>query len=166
MLPLILPPPFVDPQDVPESMRQLGEDLSETVKSIVEDPKDAVAIVERAANIHWRLGQIHPFADGNGRLARLTTDVIFMSVGLVQIPRWTDTESTGKTEYYTAIRDSQIEQSNRPLAVFLAAREFEALKTESLYISRNRIALRRSQKTSDWGRREATKEALAQYVHD
>ena len=44
---------------------------------------DAAALhpVERAAVLHWRIAHIHPFADGNGRMARLLMNFSLMRDG-------------------------------------------------------------------------------------
>ena len=38
-----------------------------------------------AATFHYRFAAIHPFDDGNGRMARLLTNLILMERGCIQL---------------------------------------------------------------------------------
>lgn len=121
--------PFLDPSQIDEEMARLVPDFNESLYRL--DPTQPIQIIESAANFHWRFGQIHPFADGNGRLARLGNDAILQANGLYQIPHWTNDKAEGRAakrkDYYTAIRDSQIQASDVPLARFLARGQIDAI---------------------------------------
>lgn len=52
-----------------------------------DSPESKMTPVEIAARLQNRLTRIHPFTNGNGRHARLMTDVFFHSRGLA-LPKW------------------------------------------------------------------------------
>ncbi len=82
--------------------------------------------VELAAEIHHRLVAIHPFADGNGRVARLVMNLILMQADYVPaIIRDEDRE-----EYYTALEAAD-EGNIEPL---LAMVEGEVARTLRLML--------------------------------
>jgi Fic family protein len=62
-----------NPLRVPELMAELASDLDSPARD--EHP------VAHAARIHHRLVQIHPWADGNGRTARMLSSVLAMRAG-------------------------------------------------------------------------------------
>ncbi|MCR4263709.1 MAG: Fic family protein, partial [Candidatus Roizmanbacteria bacterium] len=72
-----LPPPA---HDVPELMAKLYAWYSKE--------KESVHPIVLAAEFHYRLVKIHPFIDGNGRIARLLTNLILLKNGypLVIVP--------------------------------------------------------------------------------
>lgn len=51
------------------------------------DSSDSMTVLEIAARLQHRLTWIHPFTNGNGRHARLITDIFFHSRGL-PLPEW------------------------------------------------------------------------------
>jgi Fic family protein len=74
--------------------------------------------VYRAAALHFRLIQIHPFPDGNGRLARLLMQFSLLSAGypMVLIDLQEETHQT----YYKKLEESFRAQSTLPFARALA----------------------------------------------
>jgi len=81
-----LPP---SPLKVPDLMSQLFAGLA-----AINDP------VERAARLHHGISAIHPFADGNGRVARLAMNFILLAAGHQPISIPTDL----RQEYYNALQ--------------------------------------------------------------
>lgn len=63
-----------DASDVPELMRDLLGDVS----AYLSDDTRALTV---AAYLHAVLVDIHPFADGNGRVARLLMNMVLLSMG-------------------------------------------------------------------------------------
>ena len=63
-----------DVTDVPELMRDLLED----VNSYLSDSGSALTV---AAYLHASLVDVHPFADGNGRVARLLMNTVLLAMG-------------------------------------------------------------------------------------
>ena len=76
----------VAPQLVPEHTRNLCKDFE-----YWDSDQSAMAELEIAARLQSRLTYIHPFTNGNGRHARLMTDIFFHSRELA-LPRWPQTQ--------------------------------------------------------------------------
>lgn len=72
----------------------------------------------RAVLGHWMLGYIHPFPNGNGRLARFLMNVMLASGGYP----WTVIRVEDRAGYMSALEDASVEGKIRPLAEFLAGR--------------------------------------------
>lgn len=81
---------YVDPMDVPQRM----EELMNWIRTSEAHP------IELAADFHYKLIRIHPFDDGNGRVARLLTNYILMSHGHSPIIIYTGE----KSKYITALQ--------------------------------------------------------------
>jgi len=72
----------VDAHLIPEQIKLLCGDFS-----YWNSDKSSMPPVEIAARLQNRLTRIHPFTNGNGRHARLITDIFFHSVRL-PLPKW------------------------------------------------------------------------------
>jgi Fic-DOC domain mobile mystery protein B len=64
--------------DVAVGVRGLCEDVKLWIGSVPDIAAGAVASDERAARFHHRLVSIHPFANGNGRHARMMADLLLV----------------------------------------------------------------------------------------
>ena len=62
--------PGIDPASIAVELRKLFDDVS------YQTEKKSLPLDEIAARFHHRLTQIHPFPNGNGRHARLMTDIL------------------------------------------------------------------------------------------
>lgn len=71
-----------DWHSIPEQMKMLIDDIAHWEKT-----KDAPGIFEQSVRIHHRLVKIHPFVNGNGRHARLVSD-IFLFDRDHKLPTW------------------------------------------------------------------------------
>ena len=110
----------------PEWVPQLMDSLEEGIARWMEDDPPEIA----TAKAHFGLISIHPFADGNGRTARLVADLILnlsnhsadgmLSVSGVLLER--------RSEYYAALRESQGPEFLESVDVT----EFVRFHTESL----------------------------------
>lgn len=60
----------IDPSQIPMQLRMLLDDARYWAENKVYPPREA------AARFHHRMVQIHPFPNGNGRHARIATDVM------------------------------------------------------------------------------------------
>ena len=87
---------FAEPLEVAEKMRQLVELVNHNA---VSDAGQAVAM---AANVHYQFVLIHPFDDGNGRMARLLMNLVLIKNGLP--PAIVKTED--KANYFAALRQA------------------------------------------------------------
>jgi Fic family protein len=64
---------YVDPLQVEPQMEELVQ--------FVNDTHSKVHPIERSAIAHYNLVRIHPFDDGNGRLARLLMNMVLLKYG-------------------------------------------------------------------------------------
>lgn len=88
----VRPPPF---QDVPDLVDRVLRNQS------LADPD--ITGLQRAAWLHWALCRIHPFKDGNGRIARLCQDFVLLSNRLVpSVLRSEDRDGA----YYEALEEA------------------------------------------------------------
>ena len=85
---------YVSPMEVPARMQALVDWLGEALA----DPK--LNILTIAARLHHEFVLIHPFDDGNGRVARMLVNYLFLRDGYS--PIIVPTEQ--KTDYLTALR--------------------------------------------------------------
>jgi Fic-DOC domain mobile mystery protein B len=65
----------VAPQEIPSALKNLLDDVRKQIESRSMPPQ------EIAARFHHRLTKIHPFANGNGRHARMMTDLLLEQLG-------------------------------------------------------------------------------------
>ncbi len=85
----------------------------------------------RAVLGHWLVGYIHPYMDGNGRMARFLMNAMLASGGYP----WTVVRVQDRLRYLGALDSASIDLDIEPLASFLA---------ERVEWSRKRTAMRRS----------------------
>ena len=72
---------------------------------------------------HWLFGYIHPYADGNGRMARFVMNALLASGGYP----WTVIPVDNRDAYLAALERASIEQDMEPFARFLAQRVESAM---------------------------------------
>lgn len=72
----------------------------------------------RAVLGHWLFGYIHPYPDGNGRMARFLMNVLLASGGY----SWTVIRVEDRTEYLNALDRASIGVDAQPFASFIAER--------------------------------------------
>jgi Fic family protein len=72
----------------------------------------------RAVLGHWLLGYIHPYMDGNGRMARFLMNAMLASGGYP----WTVVRVEDRTRYLRALDSASIDQDITPFAAFLSER--------------------------------------------
>jgi fido (protein-threonine AMPylation protein) len=78
------------------------------------EPEPAV----RAVLGHWLLGYIHPYPDGNGRMARFLMNAMLASGGYP----WTIIRVDDRNAYLSALDRASIDSDIRPFAKFIAER--------------------------------------------
>lgn len=86
---------------VPEKLNKFCQELNRRRSAI--DPKDVIALYDLSFWAHYELVTIHPWADGNGRTARLLMNLLQMEHGL--IPSKVLKEEKG--EYIQALIDTR-----------------------------------------------------------
>ncbi len=103
------------PHDVPVAMRDLVEDARAQIAA------GLMPVDEIAARFHHRLTRIHPFANGNGRHARLATDLLLEQIGERHFS-WGAADLThagqAREQYIAALRAADA-GDHRPLMEFL-----------------------------------------------
>jgi hypothetical protein len=72
----------------------------------------------RAVLGHWMFGYIHPYPDGNGRMARFLMNAMLASGGYP----WTVVRVEDRKDYLAALDSASIDQDIRPFAGLLAER--------------------------------------------
>jgi len=82
---------------------------------LLEQEKDAGV---RAVLGHWLFGYIHPYADGNGRMARFLMNVMLASGGYP----WTVIRVEDRNAYLDALDRASIDTDIKPFAAFVAQR--------------------------------------------
>ena len=73
---------------------------------------------------HWLFGYIHPWADGNGRIARFVMNALLASGGYP----WTVVRVDDRDAYLASLERASVEQDMEPFARFLAERVELALE--------------------------------------
>lgn len=94
-------------QEVPELMKQVTAELNSKRKG--------AAAVESAVKVHHLVAWIHPFGDGNGRLARLLMNLRLMRAGFPPVI----VEKKVRKSYYDALENAD-EGDYRQLAALVA----------------------------------------------
>ena len=77
-----------------------------------KEPEPAV----RAVLGHWLFGYIHPYPDGNGRMARFLMNSMLASGGY----SWTVIKVETRTAYLSALDRASIDMDIQPFAKFIA----------------------------------------------
>lgn len=72
----------------------------------------------RAVLGHWLFGYIHPYPDGNGRMARFLMNAMLASGGY----RWTVIRIKDREAYLSALESASVHSDVRPFAAFIAKR--------------------------------------------
>jgi Fic family protein len=94
---------FVQPGDVAERMHELLNKTNAAIDAIKANRKDAPHPIDVAIRFHLDYVIIHPFYDGNGRTARILTNLLLISFGYP--PFWI--KENEKDRYSRYIADIQ-----------------------------------------------------------
>jgi len=89
-------------------------DLSTLFDLLEHESESAV----RAVLGHWLIGYIHPYADGNGRIARFLMNAMLALGGYP----WTVIRVDDRTEYFSCLETASVENDIQPFASFIAER--------------------------------------------
>lgn len=94
---------FVAPELVVDRMHDLLNRTNAAIDAIQSDAKNAPHPIDVALQFHLEYLEIHPFYDGNGRTARILTNLILIALGYT--PFWITTKE--RSIYYNYISDIQ-----------------------------------------------------------
>ncbi len=99
---------------VPPRAEAVRPAMDALFRLLQEEPEPAV----RAVLGHWALGPIHPWPDGNGRMARFLMNLMLAAGGFV----WTVIRVEDRAGYLAALEKASAGQDIRPFADFIAER--------------------------------------------
>ncbi|MBF4472267.1 Fic family protein [Flavobacterium sp. HJJ] len=102
---------FVAPEDVPSKIHALLNKTNASIDLIHANKKNAPHPIDVAMEFHLEYLDIHPFYDGNGRTARILTNLILISLGYN--PFWINEKD--RKIYYNYISDIQGYGGNKEL---------------------------------------------------
>ncbi len=105
---------FMEASSVPASLTELLDWLSE------HENNQEIHPLVKVTYFHYKLLSIHPFLDGNGRIARLFMNIMFMSFGYLPIL----IKPTDRIDYYKALEAADNDDLS-PLTKFIAERQLE-----------------------------------------
>lgn len=103
-----------DSRHVPPN-REVVRDAMPVLFDLLEEEEEASV---GAVLGHWMLGYVHPFSDGNGRLARFLMNVMLASGGYP----WTVIRVEDRAAYMSALESASVETDIGPFAGFVAER--------------------------------------------
>jgi len=118
-----------------------SEVLREAMPALFDLIENEPAASVRAVLGHWLFGYVHPFPDGNGRIARFLMNTLLAGGGYP----WTVIRVEDRTEYLAALETASVASDLRPFAKFVA-KQVQRTKARSPRTSapRNRKTKRRS----------------------
>lgn len=90
----------------PEKVSTLMRVLTEEVSRMEAGP------VTRATALHWGFVHVHPYKDGNGRVARLLMNVVLGAGGFP----WTTIRADQKNAYFAALEHAHVAENYVPFA--------------------------------------------------
>lgn len=96
---------------VPPASEQLMDCMSALKECIAEEDSFAV----KAILGHWLFGYIHPYFDGNGRMARLLMNFLMIVGGY----RWVVVKREGRDQYLAALEAASVEKNVTPFLNFI-----------------------------------------------
>lgn len=104
------------PDKIPDMMKDFISELNKK--------NNEIHPVELAAWAHFQLVNIHPFIDGNGRTARLLTNLILLKAGyaVIIIP------PIVRADYIEALKQAQTRHNTKAFINFISEMEFESMK--------------------------------------
>ncbi len=95
--------------------RESVPDAMQALFGLLEGEKEPAV---RAVLGHWMLGYIHPWMDGNGRMARFAMNLMLASGGYP----WTVIRVEDRADYLAALESASVDRDVEPFARFVAAR--------------------------------------------
>lgn len=112
---------FPDYKKVPDLLEQLCKSVNEKIDIVIGNE-----ILKLAADIHYNFVNIHPFADGNGRTARLLMNYIQLYHNEPLIKIFTE----DRTEYIDALNETEEKENLEVFREFVLKQEVKFLKAE------------------------------------
>jgi Fic/DOC family len=123
---------FVASKDVPAALDELFHWLKGLPRDLGPTPKG----IKLAAEAHYRLVHIHPFADGNGRISRLFMNAVLLAAGFPMASIMPGMEPV----YFAALRAGDRGQGLELLERIVAEAVWRSLDIADAVIGRGRAA--------------------------
>ena len=99
------PPPFYE----------ISENMKEFI-DMLNNNSDELHPIEFAAQVHYDFVWIHPFEDGNGRMARLLLNLVLVKSGYP----FAVIQSVDKKRYLKTLRQMDLEREFEPFLIYIA----------------------------------------------
>jgi Fic family protein len=99
---------------VPPRSETVADGMNALFELLEKETEPAV----RAVLGHWLVGYVHPYPDGNGRMARFLMNAMLASGGYP----WTVVRVEDRTRYLARLETASVEMNVGPFAAFLAER--------------------------------------------
>lgn len=99
---------------VPPRWEAVRDAMPALFDMIEKEPEPSV----RAVLGHWLFGYVHPYPDGNGRMARFLMNAMLASGGYA----WTVIRVEDRDAYFAALESASVRQDIAPFAGFVAER--------------------------------------------
>ena len=112
---------YLSYQKVPSRLEEFCQWLNAERKSLNKD--DIEKVYDLSFETHYRLVEIHPWADGNGRMSRLVMNMIQYEFGVV--PSIVKKES--RKQYITSLEQSEEEERSDKFRAFMLKHHSENL---------------------------------------
>lgn len=138
---------YMNYQKVPMKLDELCSDLNQKRRELL-DVDDDVAKYILSFDTHFKLVTIHPWVDGNGRMARLVMNLLQYEFGLMP----SKIQKENKAEYIQALIDSRERESLEPIREFLLSEHIANLAREIAEYKRslvNESVLKMSERKSE-----------------
>lgn len=104
-------------REVPREMQSLAQDIRKTLSEKINSDQERF---HNLARIHYLFIRIHPFDDGNGRIARAVTDQLSIFYGfppaMAGYPRH---DSRRRDSYHRAIKSCATDTTCHDLSVWI-----------------------------------------------
>ncbi len=112
---------FPDYKKVPELLNQLCQSVNERLEAVKKED-----ILKLASDLHYNFVNMHPFADGNGRTARLLMNYIqlYHDEPLIKI------FSENRTEYIDALNETENKEDINIFREFIGKQQLKFLHAE------------------------------------
>lgn len=94
------------------------ETVRDAMPALFELLENETAASVRAVLGHWLFGYVHPYPDGNGRIARFLMNVMLASGGYP----WTVIRVDDREDYMAALESASVKMDIKPFARFVAER--------------------------------------------
>ena len=107
---------------VPPRWQAVRDAMPALFDLLANEPEPSV----RAVLGHWLFGHVHPWPDGNGRIARFVMNVMLASGGYP----WTIIRTVDRAAYLAALERASVFQDVEPFTQFLADRVLHAMESQ------------------------------------